>query len=100
MVQCWPKSKPIIQTQFFEKDTKFPEKFVATLSDYELHKVALSGEGATAQLAMEALQKNLLIWMLNFRLQEIDHHFKERAAADAYHARLLKATEDLSPPKE
>jgi hypothetical protein len=38
--------------------------------------------------------------MLNFRLQEVDQHLKERTAADAYHARLLKATEDLSPPKE
>lgn len=73
---------------------------MATLSDYELHKVALSGEGATLQKAMEALQRNLLVWVLNLRLQEIDHHFKERAVADDYHARLLKATEDLSPPKE
>jgi hypothetical protein len=53
--QTWPKSKPTITIQFFEADTKFPEKFVATLSDYELHKVALSGEGATLQKAMEAL---------------------------------------------
>lgn len=41
VVQCWPKSKPTIQTQFFEKDTKFPEKFVATFGKLLLRMAQL-----------------------------------------------------------
>ena len=98
--QVWPKAKPTITTQFFEADTKQPEKFVVTLGDIEQHRVSMASEGATQEQAMGNLRKNLATWMLNFHGQEVERHFKERAVADAFHNRLRQVTENLTPPKE
>lgn len=98
--QTWPKSKPQIITQFFEADTKFPEKFVATLTEPELHKVSLVGDGATMELAMQALQKNLAAWLRDLHTKAVEQRSKDQFMVDAYHGRLRQAWENLTPPKE
>ena len=96
----WPKAKPTITTQFFEADTKQPEKFIVTLGDVEQHRVSLSAEGPTQTEAMQKLQEHLSVWVGDFRVKALEQNTKDQEAAGHYHERMRKAWEDLTPPKE